>query len=427
MKEIGQKLAKITLFLWLLFIPVQLGKHFWPNWSFVLGIRIDYLSPTLYLVDLLWIGLVVFSFKFSILKKRIFSFRNFWIFIFVLVNILLAQNRMVAIYGWLRIFQLVWTVWFLKNNKDLVKSYLKYIIPTWIIVESLLAIGQISKGGSLGGWWWWLGERTFNFNTIGIAQMSVIGNGLVRAYGTFSHPNSLAGFLLVSWIWWWKTKPLSPDKSGQLPLKKGAVLKANTIFDVFWWMVFWLGLIGIILTGSRTIWLLTGLSLVFFIRKFFGENKNWIKIMISLVLILILAIKIIDFNYPIKNFLDGWDENGLIKRGQLNLASLEMIKNSPVFGIGMKNFLVNLPNFQNESHFFWLQPVHNILLLTLSEIGFLGLGILVWGLSGLFRNKKLNKEDWLIIGIILVSGMVDHYWLTLPQNMWLMALAFGLI
>lgn len=411
MKEIGQKLAKITLFLWLLFIPAQLGKHFWPDWSFVVGVRIDYLSPTLYLVDLLWIGLLIFNFK-----NKIFNFRNFWIFIFILVNILLASNRMVAIYGWLRILQLVWTVWFLKNNKDWVKVLLKYIIPVWIVGESLLAVGQISKGGSLGGLWWWLGERSFDFNTIGIAQMSVVGNGLIRAYGTFSHPNSLAGFLLVAWLWWWKKSSLNPffDKTG---LFKSAL----------WWIVFWLGLMGIILTGSRTIWLLTGLSLVFFIKKFFGENKNWIKIIISLVLILILVIKIIDFNYPIVNFLGGWDENGLIKRGQLNLASLEMIKNSPIFGIGMKNFLVNLPNFQNESHFFWLQPVHNILLLALSEVGFLGLGILVWGLNSLFKNKKLTNEDWLIIGIILISGMVDHYWLTLPQNMWLLTIFLGLI
>ena len=370
-----------------------------------MGIRIDYLSPILYLVDLLWIGLVIFNFQFSIFKKKLFSFRNFWIFIFILVNILLASNRMVAIYGWLRILQLVWTVWFLKNNKNWVKILLKYIIPIWIVGESLLAVGQISKGSSLGGLWWWLGERTFNFNTIGIAQMSVVGNGLIRAYGTFSHPNSLAGFLLVVWIWWWKNK--------------------NN--KISWWVMFWLGLIGIILTGSRTIWLLTGLSLVFFIRKFFGENKNWIRIIISLVLILILAIRIINFNYPIVNFLGGWDENGLIKRGQLNLASLEMVKSSPIFGIGMKNFLVDLPNFQNESHFFWLQPVHNILLLTLSEVGFLGLGILIWGLNSLFKNKKLEKEDWLVIGIILISGMVDHYWLTLPQNMWLLTLMLGLI
>ena len=413
MKEIGKKLAKVVLFLFLLFIPTQLGKHFWPDWSFVMGIRIDYISPTLYLVDLLWLGLFTISnFQFLISKKNIFNFRNFWIFVFILVNVLLASNRPVAIYGWLRIMQLVWTVWFFNKNRDLVKNCLKYVIPIWIIIESLLAIGQISKGGSLGGLWWWLGERSFDFNTIGIAQMSVIGSGLVRAYGTFSHPNSLAGFLIVSLIIW---------------VKYFALLRSTSYGRVKWWCVFWLGLIGIIMTGSRTIWLLTAFGLIFFVKKFFGKNKNWIKIIVLLALVLIVSIKIIDFNYPVGNFLGGWDENGLIKRGQLNLAALNMIKESPIFGMGMKNFLVNLPNFQNESHFFWLQPVHNILLLILSEIGFLGLGILVWGLNSLFRNKKFNKEDWLIIGIILISGMVDHYWLTLPQNMWLIALVLGMI
>ena len=350
MKEIGKKLAKIVLFLFLLFIPTQLGKHFWPDWSYVMGIRIDYLSPTLYLVDLLWLGLVFFNFDFS--KKVFFSFRNFWIFVFVLVNVLLASNRIVAMYGWFRIFQLVWTIWFLNKNKELTKDYLKWIIPIWIIVESLLAIGQISKGGSIGGLWWWLGERNFDFNTIGIAQMSIVGSGLIRAYGTFSHPNSLAGFLLVSWIWWWKSKLLTPMFIGELPLKKEAILKTNIINDICWWGVFWLGLMGIVMTGSRTIWLLTGFSLIIFIKKFFGENKKWIKIIASLVLILIVSIKIISFNYPIENFLGGWDENGLIKRGQLNLASLEMIKMSPIFGVGVKNFLVKLPDLQNNSHFF---------------------------------------------------------------------------
>lgn len=415
-KEIKGKLAKIILFLFLLFIPTQLGKHFWPDWSYVMGIRIDYLSPTLYLVDLLWLGLVFFNFNFSTLKNKLFSFRNFWIFVFVLVNILLSQNRWVAMYGWLRIFQLIWTIWFLTKNKEISKRYLEWIIPIWIILESILAVCQISKGGSIGGLLWWLGERNFDFNTIGIAQMSVVGNGLIRAYGTFSHPNSLAGFLLVSWIWWWKTKPsLNPS------LDRAGLFKST-----FWWLVFWLGIIGIIMTGSRTVWFLMGLNLIYFLKNYFG-NKKWIKIIILLVLILVLSFKIIDFNYPIGNFLGGWDENGLIKRGQLNLAALNMIKESPIFGVGVKNFLVKLPEFKNNSHFFWLQPVHNIFLLVLSEVGLLGLGILIWGLNGLFKDKKFNKEDWLMIGVILISGMMDHYWLTLPQNMWLMALVFGMI
>ena len=55
MKDFGKKAENFLLILFLLLIPTQLGKHFWPDWSSVLGIRIDYLSPTLYLVDIVWL------------------------------------------------------------------------------------------------------------------------------------------------------------------------------------------------------------------------------------------------------------------------------------------------------------------------------------------------------------------------------------
>src|ERR1035437_10261792 len=53
-------LSAIFFYLLVLFLPTQLGKHFWPNFSYVYGIRIDYLSPTLYFTDLLVIGLILF-------------------------------------------------------------------------------------------------------------------------------------------------------------------------------------------------------------------------------------------------------------------------------------------------------------------------------------------------------------------------------
>ena len=49
----------LLLFLTLLFLPTQLGKHFWPDFSYIYSLKIDYLSPALYLWDLLVIGLVI--------------------------------------------------------------------------------------------------------------------------------------------------------------------------------------------------------------------------------------------------------------------------------------------------------------------------------------------------------------------------------
>jgi len=421
-KEFWGKISKILLFVVILLIPTQLGKHFWFDWSSVLGIRIDYFSPTVYLIDLVWILLVIFNFQFSIFNK-LFNFKNFLIFVFILINILIAQNKWVAVYKWVRLGELFWFGWYVYKNKKLVKSFLIKIIPIWIVTESILALGQIAKGGSLNGLWWWLGERRFDFNTIGIAKISIVDMGLVRAYGTFSHPNSLAGFLLVGLVWWIKAKrqnPLSLDGLGTFPLKRA------TLKNIYWWCVFWLGLMGIFLAGSRTIWVLTFGVIVFWISKSEFAFKTKIKFGLLFLVLSLILIKIIDFNYSLENFLGGWDENGMMKRGQLNLAAIEMIRESPWVGVGMGNYLVNLPDFLKTNHIFWLQPVHNIFLLLVSEIGILGLMGVVWLLAKIKWNK-LIEWDWIILGVILVTGMVDHYWFTLPQNMWLLALVLGVI
>ena len=212
------------LFLFLLLIPTQLGRHFWPEWSYVLGIRIDYLSPTLYLLDVVWILLIIFNFiknppltppltrRGKLIREYLFSFKNLLILGFVGVNVLVAANPWVAVYKWLRVGQILITFFYFRKNKELIKEKLIKVIPCWIIFESLLAVAQMANNGSLNGIFYWLGERSFTFNTIGIAQMSVFGNGLIRSYGTFSHPNSLAGFLLVSLLIWFLLKP-NPNPS----------------------------------------------------------------------------------------------------------------------------------------------------------------------------------------------------------------------
>ena len=413
MKGFWEKCEKIVFFVLLFLLPTQLGKHFWFDWSLVWGMRVDYFSPTFYLVDMVWLIWVVLILVKNFKKERKkVKFEVFWVIILILVNILVANNRWVAGYKWLRLGQLFWVWSWVTENKRTVKNGLLKVIPWWLIVEGILAIGQVSKGGSLNGWWWFLGERKFDFNTIGIAQMSVVDMGLVRAYGTFSHPNSLAGFLLVSLIWW---------------VKNFSLFRSSNYQRVKWWVVFWLGLVGIFLAGSRTIWLLTLGFLIFLGWNSKVNIKKKVKGLAFLVLLVIILIKMIGFNYPLVNFLGGWDENGLIKRGQLNLAALQMIKKSPWFGVGLGNFLANLPEFQKNNQIFWFQPVHNVLLLLVSEIGLLGFGVMGWVLGRKWDWKKWDKWIWIILGVIFVSGMVDHYWFTLPQNMWLLTLVFGII
>jgi hypothetical protein len=130
------KLINILLFLFLLLIPTQLGRHFWPEWSYVLGIRVDYLSPTLYLIDVVWIGFVISNFQFSISNiKKFFNFKNLLILGFVGVNILVAVNPMVAIYKWLRVVQILITFFYFRKNKELIKSFFKKLFPVGLFLK----------------------------------------------------------------------------------------------------------------------------------------------------------------------------------------------------------------------------------------------------------------------------------------------------
>ncbi len=376
-----------------------------------MGARSDYLGPILYLSDMVWliwvgIGLILKSKTKNRKPKEIFSFESLLIGLFVALNILVAGNRWVAIYRWLRIGQWIISLKIIQTSKFKAQRYLMWIIPCWIAVESLLGLAQITKGGSLQGMWYWLGERRFTLTTIGVAQMSVFGEGLIRAYGTFSHPNSMAGFLLVGLLLWQRLKK---EKS------------------VWYWTVVWLAVMGIIISGSRTVWVL--MALVPIISNMGLHKKSWKRQLgygLVGVGIFVLVLGIVGMNYRTSDFVGGWDNDSLAKRVSLNMVAFKMWRDNFMLGVGAGNFVAKLPEYQSDSQFYWLQPVHNIFLLAGTEWGMLGIIIVIKFLISNFQFL-MKKKNYLILGVIVVTGMVDHYWLTLPQNFNLLAVVLGII
>ena len=396
------------LFLFLLAIPTQLGRHFWPEWSQVIGMRVDYLSPTLYLVDIFWTIWITGKYRYFNFKKLV-NFENLIFLLLIGVNVIVAGNRWVAIYRWVRIIQWIVTIKLIKNEELRIKNYLKWILPIWVITESLLGLTQVLNGGSIGGIWYWIGERRFSFSSIGIAQMSLFGEGLLRAYGSFSHPNSLAGFLLIVWCYWQRNK--------------------NKNFN--YWIVYWIAILGILVSGSRWVW---GITFIIFNLKFLiFKNKLRVKDILGRCLVMVglasVVLGMISVNYRLSDFFAGWDSDSLNKRKTLFVAGIKMVKENPLLGIGAGNFVVKLPQFQKSNNFFWLQPVHNMFLLAWVEIGLLGIMAIGYKLVKCLEYPKLikNKKNWVILGLIVMTGMVDHYWLTLPQNSWLLAVILGII
>lgn len=192
------KLSKLIFFFLLLLLPTQLGKHFWPEFSYVLGQRVDYLSPTIYLTDILIGFLFLLDFK-AILEffKKNFTVLLFCCFTAILLSLFWVrwqkQSPGLLIYRWLKLGEYFFLVFWVKRNATLKQSLLPLNLS--VLWSSFLAWGQFWRQGSLG--LWFLGERNFHAGTPGIALTNWQGQLFLRPYATFPHPNVLAGYILV--------------------------------------------------------------------------------------------------------------------------------------------------------------------------------------------------------------------------------------
>ena len=115
------------------------------------------------------------------------------------------------------------------------------------------------------------------------------------------------------------------------------------------------------------------------------------------------------------------------KRIELIQNSISIILRYPIQGVGLGSYLIEQAKFSSKYYLFFNQPVHNIFLLFISEMGLLIGGFLLYQMLGRLAQVQLPKKWWLLILVIIFTGFFDHYWLTLQQNFLLMGLVMGVI
>ncbi|MDQ1283774.1 MAG: hypothetical protein QG620_122 [Patescibacteria group bacterium] len=123
----------------------------------------------------------------------------------------------------------------------------------------------------------------------------------------------------------------------------------------------------------------------------------------------------------------------------LNVA-YETILDNPIIGVGAGQFVLNIPQYANQTVEQWqFQPVHNIFLLIWSELGLVGVGVFLWFLWAIWRksilsNDSLNLSTALILryfkaiflGFLFIM-LFDHYLWDIQQGSLLLWTTLGLI
>lgn len=392
----------LLLILFLIFLPVNLSKHFFFDFVYVEGVLVDYLIPTVYLTDILIWGLLGF-WVFRTFQKppSIFGNRNgnqkgteslavrtakLCFLSFVLVSglsVFHALNQPTAVYRLLKLVEYVLFSFYVSKNVDLKKDWptIVKLLSIGVIFESTLAIAQWLNQGSLLGFWFF-GENSYTVSTPGIATLDFGGVKKVRPYGTFPHPNVLGGYLaiILPWVFYEGIKGV-----------KGVI-----------------GIIALYLSFSRSAWIVGALGLLPVVGL--GLRKGFTSFLLA----------------PFSSLLNTFS---VIRRAELNWIALEVIKNHPLFGVGLNNFTVRMDEYGRVSGWSrFLQPVHNIYLLVAAEIGLLGLLVLLGLLFSAFYLLFKSRNYLLLMSLtqIVLLGLTDHYLWTIQQGSLLFWLILGL-
>jgi len=414
--RVKNSLFPFFLFLFSFLLSTQLGRHFFFPFSYIFGIRVDYLAPTIYVTDILSILLLLVWLVQSInrlnsLKKTIQrrSFLFLLAIIFLVINYSFSLSKPLWIYHLFRSLQLVLLFFFFRQYGKKKNVYSTVVGGLFVgsLFELTLSLLQLSLRRSLQHIWYFFGERRFSILTPGIAKARLFGVEFLRPYGTFSHPNSLAGFYLLLY-----TFVLTQKKITNMWFKICFLFFSSAL---------------IIISFSRAILVIFILInlLYFFSQKIDCRPCTISKIVLSLFLLFLV-------------FNTTGDPQSLQKRIDFFGNSLHLIQQKPITGVGIGSYLIAQQVFPERYPIFFEQPVHNIFFLLMAELGLPLTLILFYSIYRLVPRSPKDEVGYsepfirksyffLPFLCVLLTGSVDHYWVTLQQNVLLLAVIFGIL
>ncbi len=276
-----------------------------------------------------------------------------------------------------------------------------------LLAPMMLGVFQVFIGASPAVTW--LGLAARDITQLGESVFVQNGERILRAYGSFSHPNIFGGFLGVGVFAWWAFMA-QVKRIRSVYVHRGLTIVGTAVL---------LG--GMMLTGSRSAFLGVTIGIVLMICAKILKKTS--KTSIALVMIGVLAIggsMAASFAAPdLAASIRGGgvnEERSLADRAALYQEFIPfMAQTNPVIGHGIGSYVLSFSDQQPGRNAFEYQPIHNVPLLMLAEIGFLGLiGMLCFMIMAgrtLFTHLPHRNATYALgMGTVLVTiSFFDHY------------------
>ena len=346
---------------------------------------------------------LIFNFKNSVIKnlfkihhsKLKIYFALLFLLIWSFFSIFWSGNHELAFYRWFILAEaMAFFSIITKLSINKVKIYWTLVLAG--IIQSILAVSQfLAQNISANKW---LGIAAHSPATLGDIVVEA-GGRFLRAYGSFSHPNILGGFLAVCFLVAFYLYFKETNWPRRFLLSASMILISAGLFFSF----------------SRSAWLAGLVGYIVLLVICIKQKENRLALIrINIYLAVFLVSFFIIFQPLILTRLaddSRLEKKSLDERVSAAQEAGEVIKAHWFSGVGIGNY-TNYLHQQNPNLKAWAyQPAHNIYMMVCSELGFVGLIVLMFLCFHVFMIGLKNK-NWLAISVLMalaLVGLFDHY------------------
>lgn len=285
-----------------------------------------------------------------------------------------------------------------------------------------LAIGwlQIFTGASFESTF--LGIASKQAQTAGVAVVETLDGRTLRAYGTFSHPNIFGGYVAVGIVVLaWLTRFARTRRDLVLALVASAVLAAT-----------------LIITFSRSAWLALTLAFITLIVLMLRNRRlppRRVFPMMILGLIVLFSTTAFFHSQVFSRFNPSQrvEAVSIEERVSQYKEFGQVFLSAPVFGVGPNAYTFTRALLDPGRAVWEYQPIHNTILLILSELGIIGF---IFFAHWIYQIDMLSHARWrepngmfaLALGVaLLVIAFFDHYLWSLWPGLALSVLSLAIM
>jgi hypothetical protein len=375
----------------------------------------DFLAKQFYLADV---------FLFLALLYTLYKSEFYWsglltIILLITTWCILPRGSIYSYYAVIRSLQ--YAICFYIFFHVQIRASIYKLISYLAVIESIIGIIQFHLKHSIG--LHILGEPIFNTDTNGIAKID-LSNGIkvVRAYGTFSHPNSLGAFLVIAFAF-----------TTYLIYKKQKALYYVNLFII---------LLGLTVTFSRAAILGAFIYLIVFMGmiQYKKLGSKYLNLTYFGLIIIAVLVSVVSYGTYLSTRAT-IEDNSTVLRLQYDKEGLDIALQHPLFGVGYGNVIYAMNQIIPNSEPNWaIQPPHNYFIIVSDETGLIGLGLFIVLFTYIFKEyiirlDKLNEAGdsveivslfSLFISIIILMQF-DHYFYDIPLMALLFWMTLGII